>query len=237
MNGAMHRRVLLEAHARHVTAALEDDFHHFALRLEHDAQYVTAVDGQALRHPWATCPGAAARLRELVGCALSLRAAGVAAHIDPYQQCTHQYDLALMALAQAVRGGRREYLAVVTDPAGGRRTAVLECDGKAILEWTLEGSLVVSGTYLAGANLRKLDTTTLCAGDPDLAQAVRLLRRTVMVAGGRGVDFERVATLAEFGHMTGACYAFQPQRLAEGGRVTGSVRDFSGRPEDLLKPA
>lgn len=237
MSGALHRRVLLEAHAGHVTAALEDDFHHFAVRLEHDGQRVTSVEGQALRSPWASCPGAGAQLAALAGCELSVRPAVVAGHIDSYQQCTHQYDLALMALAQAVRGGRRDYLAVVADPVAGRRTALLECDGRIVLEWMLEGAMVVAGTALAGANLRKLDMAVLGAGDPDLAQAVSLLRRTVMVAGGRGVDFDGVATLEVFEHMTGACYAFQPARQAEGKRNTGTIRDFTGRRHELLRSA
>lgn len=235
MSGALHRRVLLEAHAGYVAAALEDDFHHFAVRLEHDGQRVTSVEGRALRNPWASCPGAGAQLRALSGCPLSERPTEVAGHIDSYQQCTHQFDLALMALAQAARGGRRDYLAVVSDPVGGRRSAVLERDGGAVLEWALEGSTVVAGSHLCGANLRKLDMAAIGGDDPDLAEAVVLLRRTVMVAGGRGVDFDGMATLEVFEHMTGACYAFQPQRRAEGKRNTGTIRDFTGRRGDLLK--
>lgn len=235
MSGAMHRRVLLEADGMRVNAALEDDFHHFALWLDHDGRRVTKIEGRALRNPWTSCPSAAGQLEQLVGCPLSARPLDGAGHIDAKQQCTHQYDLALMALAQAARGGRREYLATVTDPVDGRSSAVLARDGQPCLHWTMDGSVIVEGSHLLGENLRKLDMVALGAGDPDLAEAVMLLRRTVMVGGGRAIDFDQFASLEVFGHMTGACYAFQPERLAEGKRKVGSVRDFTGRTAQLLR--
>lgn len=223
MSGAFMRRVLLDAGDGQVSASLEDDFHHFKVELAHDGRVVTAVQADAVRHPWTTCPQAGAQLQALVGCSVAARAQ---AGIDPHQQCTHQYDLALMALAQGVRGGQREYLARVDDPVDGRQQATLVRDGALCLTWTLEGSTIVSGSYLQGANLRKLDMTAIA--DTDLAEAVMLLRRSVMVAGGRGIDFDIYPSLEVFaGRMTGACYAFQPQRLAEGRRVKKSVRDFS----------
>ncbi|MES3021829.1 MAG: hypothetical protein V4857_09635 [Pseudomonadota bacterium] len=226
MSGAFMRRVLLEAHEGHVDASLEDDFHHFTLQLAHDGKAATGVRSEAVRHPWTTCPQAGARLQELVGCALAARPQQGTAAIDAHQQCTHQYDLALMALAQGARGGRRAYLARVDDELDGRRLATLVRDGALCLRWTLEGSTIVAGGELQGANLRKLDLGAI--GDADLAEAVMLLRRSVMVAGGRGIDFDVYPSLEVFaGRMTGACFAFQPQRLAEGKRHKGSVRDFS----------
>jgi hypothetical protein len=223
MSGAFMRRVVLGAGDGHVSASLEDDFHHFKVELAHDGRAVTAVQAEAVRHPWTTCPQASAQLQALVGCPIAARAH---AGIDTHQQCTHQYDLALMALAQGVRGGQREYLARVDDPQGARQQASLIRDGALCLEWTLEGSTIVSGSLLQGTDLRKLDLGTIV--DADLAEAVMLLRRSVMVAGGRGIDFDIYPSLEVFaGRMTGACYAFQPQRLAEGKRVMKSVRDFS----------
>jgi hypothetical protein len=235
VSGGLRRRVLLVATDRQVSAGVEDDFHHFSLRLEHDGARVTALHGEALRHPWATCPGAGARLQQLVGCPIARLPQAGTAHIDPHQHCTHQYDLALMAMAQAVRGGRRDYLAWVADEHGGRRVASLQRDGVVCLEWTLEASTIEAGSALIGANLRKLDMAALATADPDLAEAVGLLRRAVMVAGGRGIVTDSIAHIEAFaGHMTGACYAFQPERLADGERNKGSVRDFSASAAPLL---
>ncbi|MES2898995.1 MAG: DUF2889 domain-containing protein [Pseudomonadota bacterium] len=223
MSGALHRRVVLDARGMHVSAAVEDDFHHFALRVTHDGTEVTGLEATALRNPWASCPSASAQLQQLVGTRLDAGGNG----IDHFQQCTHQYDLALMALAQALRGGRRDYLARVSDPVDGRGKATLERDGQPLMAWSLDVSTIVAGTHLVGANLRKLDIDSI--DDAETAEAVKLLRRSVMVAGGRGHNFDQYASLAVFaGRMTGACFAFQAHRLDEGLRVRGSVRDFSG---------
>ena len=226
MSGAFMRRVLLDACGGHVSASLEDDFHHFKVALTHEAGVLTGLQAEAVRHPWTTCPQASAQLQQLIACSVAERPQPGTANIDVHQQCTHQYDLTLMALAQAARGGQREYLARVDDPRDGRRRASLIRNGALFLTWTLEGTAIASGSFLQGADLRKLDLRAI--GDPDLAEAVMLLRRSVMVAGGRGIDFDSYPDLEVFaGRMTGACYAFQPQRLAEGKRCKGSVRDFS----------
>lgn len=226
MSGAFLRRVLLTADGDRVNATLEDDFHHFTLTLTHDSKAVTAVAAHAVRHPWATCPQASMQLQQLVGCTLATWPQAGVAHIDAYQQCTHQYDLARMAMAQAARGGARAYLGRVDDELHGRRLATLGRDGIACLQWTLEGSAIVAGSALVGSDLRKLNLAQI--EDADLAESVMLLRRCVMVAGGRGINFDAYASLEVFaGRMTGACYAFQPQRLAEGTRSKGSVRNLS----------
>ncbi|MES2258507.1 MAG: DUF2889 domain-containing protein [Pseudomonadota bacterium] len=235
MSAALHRRVVLLAGDGQVTAALEDDFHHFEVSLRHDGMRITAVDSHSLRTPWASCSGASVPLQALVGCALTLRPLAELAHIDAKQQCTHLYDLALMAVAQAVRGGRRVYDARVTDAVDGRQHAVLLRDGQPCLEWTLEGSTIVAPQRLAGTSLRTLDMRAIGAGDAELAEACMLLRRSVMITGGRGIDFDSYDNIAAFaGEKGGACHAFQPRNFALGQRRRGSVREFTGRSELLL---
>ena len=56
------RIVGLDAHT--VWGGLEDDFHHFEIRLAHDTTTVTDIAMEALRWPWATCPDAGANLAE-----------------------------------------------------------------------------------------------------------------------------------------------------------------------------
>ena len=50
-----------------VQGELEDDFHHFRVSIAHRDRRVVALDGEAVRHPWSTCPAALAPLRALVG--------------------------------------------------------------------------------------------------------------------------------------------------------------------------
>ncbi|HEX5616010.1 MAG TPA: DUF2889 domain-containing protein, partial [Acidimicrobiia bacterium] len=81
-----------------VVAALEDDFHHFVVTLDHDERVVTACRASAHRWPWSTCPDAAAVLAELTGMTLSERFTAVAAVTDPRHHCTHQLDAATHAI-------------------------------------------------------------------------------------------------------------------------------------------
>lgn len=230
--GMLRRRVVLVADERSVAAALEDDFHRFALTLEHDGQCVTRITSSGERTPWTTCAAASAQLNNLAGAPIGLSARKSVADVDPRHQCTHQFDLAMMAIAQAARGGQRVYDATVTDPDGQHRIARLEQDGSLLIEWQLDGTTIVSAGKFAGVNLRKLDTRTL---DADIEEGFLLLRRAVMVAGGRGVDLDRFDDMTQLsGHMSGACYAFQPVRLSLARRNKGSGRDFTDHPERLL---
>ncbi len=88
-----------------VEGGLEDDFHHFSVRLEHDGTLVQAVIGRAHRWPWTTCPDAAGALRALEGMELSPRCLAPGDVADPKQNCTHMFDLA--GLVRGARGPGR----------------------------------------------------------------------------------------------------------------------------------
>ncbi|MGZ4804615.1 MAG: DUF2889 domain-containing protein, partial [Acidimicrobiia bacterium] len=105
------RRIrLLRRDAGSVWGGLEDDFHHFEVTLHHDGGHVTALEMEALRWPWATCPDAGRSLQALVGMALSDRCTAVASVTDPRMNCTHQFDLAGLCVSHAVRGAEsRQY--------------------------------------------------------------------------------------------------------------------------------
>lgn len=232
--GEYRRRIVLEAGEWSIGAALEDDFHHFELRVRHDGRSVTGITSEAKRTPWSTCPSASALLTGLVGTALSSDVLTSLAGLNPRTQCTHQFDLALLAIAQGARGGCRRFDATVSDEVGGRRHASLAVDGTTVLDWMLEGSIVKTGSVMQGVNLRSLDMQSLAASDPATAEAVSVLRRAVMVASGRGIDFDLYDDMSQFAErMAGACYAFQPERIPLARRNKGSVRDFTLR-EDLL---
>ena len=55
--GIYRRRIHLHAHRdNEVRGLLEDDFHHFGVRLRHDGKRVTAITGEDIRVPWSACP-------------------------------------------------------------------------------------------------------------------------------------------------------------------------------------
>ena len=234
--GALRRTIILAASAGAVRAGVEDDFHHFELTIAHDGRHVTSVQSRHVRTPWTSCAGAGAMLAQLVGAPLSTDSAAVTGTLDAHAQCTHQFDLALMAIAQGARGATRRYDIEVQDPLDAQRRAIVRRDGAVVIDWLLEGSQVVGPADMAGTNLRTIDLRAIAARDPDHAEAVVALRRAVMISSGRGHDLDLHESLEVFSaQMSGACYAFQPLRFAEGKRNKGSVRDFAAHPQLLLK--
>src|ERR1700723_2212267 len=86
-----------------VRASLEDDFHHFRVRLVHAARRIQAIEGFAVRHPYTTCPLAACQLSRLHNDELTGLAHSVMRMSDPSQQCTHLMELLCLAIAPVAR--------------------------------------------------------------------------------------------------------------------------------------
>lgn len=228
---AYRRRIRLQGRDGVVDAELVDDFHHFALRLEHDGTVVREVSARAVRYPWTTCPGATERLRALVGMPLSQRCTAVGSWARAREHCTHLFDLAGLAVAHAASGrNRREYLAVVPDRVGGRTTPLLWRDDELVMRWEIEGTRIVapdpfSGRSLRDAFLRWADENL----DVDTAEAATVLRRACHISYGRGQDLSGIAVAAELlPAMTGMCYTFTPGIAEHGRRV-----DEAFPPENL----
>jgi hypothetical protein len=223
-----------------VEAALEDDFHHFGVTLGHDGARVTAVRARSVRWPWRTCPDAGARLDALVGMALSPRCTAVAAVTDPRWQCTHQFDLAGLAVAHAVRDAPvRRYDVEVgpVDPTGAI-PARLWRDGALLHEWLVsfrEGLRSPEQFREApwrGGFIKWADASL----DPDGAEAAIVLRRACDIAMGRSMDLEAFRRADELGDvMTGVCYTMQPGVMERADRNVGSIRDFADAPDALLR--
>lgn len=220
-----------------VVADLEDDFHRFRVTLRHDAGRVLAAEGEALRWPWTTCPGAVGPLAELAGAPLSPRCTGIAAHLRPRANCTHLFDLAGLAVAHAARGTvRRRYDAAVPSRAVPEpRVAVLRRDGDVVHEWTLSdrGCLApepFSTVPWEGGFFRWAEETF----PPEEAEAVVVLRRACTIAYGRGVELDHIPAASELVDMTGACYTFSPERMPVALRIRSSVRDFGPDPSGIL---
>ena len=240
--GVFRRRIALEARAGEVRGELADDFHHFAVRLRHDGERGIEVEGQAVRVPWSTCPGATDPLRRMVGAPVSDRILTVFQHTRPREQCTHLHDLACLALTHAARNeARRVYDVAVPDRTQDATEAVLRCDGETVLRWQLRGSRVERGAPpgfdgLSLATYPFLDFLLADLRDrPAVAEAAWILQRALFVSGGRrrhvevGHDAKRLASV-----LGSACYTLAPERVDEARRVGDNVRDFSDAPDALL---
>jgi hypothetical protein len=239
-DGSYRRRVRMRRLDRNATeAALEDDFHRFTVVVHHDATHVTGLEATSGRWPWSTCPDAAAQLDQLVGMELSPRCTAVAAVADPRWQCTHQFDLAGLAVAHATRDSSARQYDIEVPPANdaGERIPRLWRDGELLLEWTIG--------YAAGLTAPPPFTEAPWRGgfikwagatlEPDAAEAAIVLRRACDIGMGRGMDLERYRSADELaGLMTGVCFTMQPAVMPRARRQIGSIRDFADHPDALL---
>lgn len=219
---------------------LEDDQHYFTVRVEHDRQRVTAITSESVRAPWTTCPAAGAELQALVGVPLSDRCLEVAGHTRSDRHCTHQLDVAALAVAHAARvvgGGapRRQYDVVVPFGLldGERHTVTLERDGERLLAWELEGGRIVAPppwTDVEGGFARWADATF----DADTAEAAIVLKRAIGIGMSRGMDLDSYATLADMPGLRPVCWSMQPERAPVALRNRGLIRDYDDRPDAML---
>lgn len=212
-------------------AALEDDFHNFRVRIRHRDGIVTEATSEAPRFPNALCPAAGRRLSELVG--MRLDASSVAAHerTDARQQCTHQLDLAGLAIAAASNGvTARTYEAEAPDRVDGGTVARLWRDGELVLTWEMRESKIVSPDPFSGRDLGSGFTAFARTLPTDLAEAALVLRRAIFISSGRTVDLD--APGRRTGPL-GGCWAWQPERADDAIRMVGSTRDFTHRRGEL----
>jgi hypothetical protein len=246
-DGQAHRAIdIRTTSAEEVVAWLEDDFHHFSVTVRHDGEFVTDVSMLAPRHPYSTCPTAAEPIRELIGAPLVKRASDVGRWINMRMQCTHIFDLAGLALAHAAAGRtHRRYQTTIDDRSivevhpSGRRSlgagrAVLLQDGIEVLVWDIEGHEITGPNEWAGQSLNKGfrgKTETL---ELESAEHATILRRAIMIAGGRSAD--RDSTLLPRENTKPAvCHTYQPAQRPIAEWIPSSVRDWSGMQDELLE--
>ena len=256
--GIYRRRILVVSggDSRSVRAGIEDDFHHFEVDLKHDGKVVTAIEGRGIRHPWVTCPQAAGALRALVGQPLDTAIVRRNDVTDVTQQCTHMYDLSLLAIARGARGaGTTRYdvevadrpdrtrfprienglVHRVVDGPDGTTRAVLRRDGKSLLAWALDGRTVVGPPSVAGLDFRKIGRWAVDTLVEDAqVEAVKVLRQGIFVSSGRANEFDTVEGAGSMRPALALCFAFQPERVQLGLRERGSEIDFTDRPDGPL---
>lgn len=238
MNPGIYRRCIrITTAPGEARADLEDDLHRFAVVIQHDGLAVTAIQGFPHRVPWSLCPQAAKALDRLIGMPLSPDPQAVTRHTEATRQCTHMFDLAGLAIAHAARGTReRRYdLAAPYFNEHGPRDLSLHCDGQALLSWTIDGITILAPEPFAGRDIKRLpgwakDTFS----DPDMLEAIMILRRAVLISKARVFDWDIFPTAADTAHGTGACFVFQPGVEQRATRMRGTAREFSDAAENLL---
>ena len=226
---SLNRVVRIVSGKGRVRAVLEDDFHHFLVEIEHRDGVVTAARSESPRFPYSLCPAAGDHLAELVGVATHQRAVDIQTFADAKFQCTHQYELAVLAIAAAGRGeGTRSYHAVVADRDATPRTALLARDGSMALRWVLSDYAVQEPAPYSGIGLGAGFSAWVARNlDEDEAEDALVLRRAIFISSGRGLapwlDAQPHAP------MGGGCLVQQPTRAPEALRQKGSTLDFTGR--------
>jgi len=228
------RRVVLHPANDHIVGAMEDDMHHFHLRIDHADGRIMAVRGRAVRHPWTGCAGAALHLAsDLKGDLLS----DVAAR-DPFQHCTHLLDLAIVMAGHAYDTVPTNFDMGVGDRPNDRATATLAQNGEERMRWRINGTMIDGPDRFAGRDLKRVSTWKH-EYSAEEAEHATLLRRAIFVSGARrqkleknrrGVDMQ----LARHG----VCFNYRSPQLEETISLYES-RDFSNgdqRPLEGFEP-
>jgi hypothetical protein len=245
-SGGRLRRLIVLRHVKpgQVTGWLEDDFHHFGVTIEHDGVRITSVRMAAPRTPWTTCPGAQTPLQALVGSPLISRASDIGTLIDMRLQCTHVHDLAGLTLAHIERGEcERRYEITVEDrdvyawngihPSMGPTRARVLRDGEEVMYWEVDNGCITGPESFAGQTLERGFRQWTESLPAEAAEQANLLRRAILVAGGRTIDHDHFHNAAEFGQPA-LCYSFQPERSHEALRSRGTTRNYSASAADML---
>ena len=227
------RRLAIKPSAHSVTADLEDDQHHFSVTLNHDGDTILSAAAETIRYPWTTCRGAGAYLLAMLrNQSLYTVASGLADNSRLH--CTHMFDLAVHAAAHAQDHADSVFDIVVPDRENNRTRPEVYLNGECVLTWEQQGDTIISPGPFEGLNLRQLSRWIDDIPAP-LREPVQIMRRALMVAGGRTIDVSTLTRADNFENLKGACYTYQPAHLDSALRMQDSYFDFSTTPEALLK--
>jgi hypothetical protein len=238
--GLYRRRIRLTRDDRQVHGELEDDCHGFRVTLLHDGRVVTAVTGDALRVPMNTCAGAIKPLQDLIGIALDTPVSAIVARVKPRSNCTHWYDLSLLALAHtAHREALRVYDVEVDDqPADGSPArAEVFLNGTSVHRWLLDQTVLVEPLVYAGKPvLQGFSAWANDAFEGAAREAAFVLSKGVFVAFSRLFDMSGIGGQSALEHtnLRGACYSYSEGVIETATRNHNSVRDFSTTAKQLL---
>lgn len=221
------RRFIITPSAGSVRAAVEDDYHCMAVTIRHDGTTILAVSAEMDRAPWTTCPGAMAVIaRTFTGVTLS----EAARRGDKPANCTHLYDLAVLAAAHSGDAVPSAFDILATDPVDGKVTAEIRQNGAPLLRLVHHDNVLIEPTSAAGASLFKL-RAWIEALPAEPQEAARLLQWGSILAQGRTYPLELQSDATR---MPANCYTFQEAQKQVAQRV-GAVFDFSQEAREPLE--
>lgn len=238
-SGSFRRRLRLHCGVREVAIDLEDSNHGFRLRLQHDGETVTRVQAQTVRHPFVTCAEAVAPLGRIVGMRLDADPASLRARLVPGEQCTHLFDMVMLAHARA-RDTRLErlYEVVVDDERAGVTRARVWCDGALVHDWGIRARALETPAALYGRPMMRGFYAWAAAafGDMPLEAAVILQRGYFVAQSRRMLNSPAAEHPATADRMPeGTCHSYNAAAVRRALRIEGAVRDLTHRPEALLR--
>lgn len=202
-----------------VMAAVEDDFHCMAVTLRHDGAVITGVEARTIRAPWTTCPGA---VEVLVDTFTGSTLDAAARRGLKQANCTHLYDLAVLAAGHAGDAGVCTYDVLVGDPVDGITHAEIRRNGAEVLRLTISGFTVIEPEAAAGKTLLQL-RDWISALPATEREAGKILQWASLIAHGRQLPLEHQSDATR---MPPNCYTFQPDMARKAVRV-GEIIDFS----------
>lgn len=237
-SGIFRRRIRLIAAANKVRSAVEDGSHSIRLTLHHDGSCITGLESDYRRMPVDTCPGAIMPLRGLIGTSLATPMREVLAAHDPRRQCTHLYDLALLAMAHALRDGVRQYDIEVPDERAEAVCSRVLRDGVEVHRWQTFQGLITKPEALAGLPLRRGFAAWAAerfADDADALEAALVLHKGYFLSFSRRYDMSSYLgqPVLQFTQMHGSCYTYSPDVVGRGTWIS-RMRDFTDGADELL---
>ncbi len=198
---------------------MEDDYHCMSVTLVHDNVTANVVKADLERAPWTTCPGAVEKCEAtFTGVALD----AFAELKSKSTNCTHLFDLALLAAAHAFDDTPLVYDVYVSDPVEDVRHAIIYRNGESVLGWSDAKYRIIEPAELAGTKLNDM-RSWMDTLDPAQQEAARILRWVSMIAHGRTIPMDKQSDASR---MPPSCFTFQPERAAEAQRI-GKILDFS----------
>lgn len=238
-NGIFRRRIRLRADGALVAVELEDGNHGFRLRLGHDGRAVTAIEADAIRHPFGTCAEAVQPLAHIVGHRLADGVKVLRDRLVPGDQCTHLFDMAMLAAAHAGRGNRQfVYDMAIHDETEAPALAEIRRDGEPVHAWTVRAREIASPKELAGRPLmRGFHAWASQAFTGDTLEAASALQRAYFVAQSRRYTFDPPHDNpgTADGMPQGSCYSYNAGMVERAFRSGGTVRDFTHAADQLLR--
>jgi hypothetical protein len=237
-HGIFRRRIRLVGSGAKVCAELEDTNHGFRSTVFHDGNKVTDIHAEALRAPLSTCGGAIEPLKQLIGTTLDASTKDITTRIDPRANCTHLYDLTLLAIAHCLRGEvTRQYDMEVEDqPSATPAESRCYRDHQLMLVWQARDWQISAGPHSGKPLFKGFAAWAAGAFSGDEQEAAFALQKAYFVSQARRFNVDDLAGTSadDQPHMNGVCFSYSSPNIERAVRTANSTRDFSDCPEQLL---